>query len=501
MDILQQLLDTLAASLPNILAALGVLVGGWIVALILAGIVRGALRRTGVDERLSRALRGEEGEAARLETSRWVSRAVYYIVMLFVVVAFLQALNLTRVSEPIQALLTQIFAYLPALLGAAALLVAAWVVASVLRFAVRRVFKAVRLDERLASEAEVEAPGQTPFSETLANVLYWLVFLLFLPAILGALNLQGVLDPVQAMVNEILGIVPNIFAAGVILVVGWLAARIVRQIVVNLLAGVGVDRLGDRLGLATALGQQRLSGVLGTIVYVLVLLPVVIAALNALQIQAVTEPATAMLTQILQAIPAIFGAAVLIGVAYFVARIVGSFVTTVLTGLGFNNVLAWIGLRAQPGEGQRTPSEIVGYLATVAILLFGVIEAAELLGFTFMASLITQFLAFAANVVLGVIIFGLGLYLANLADRVVRATAGEQAAILAPAARLAIILFAGALALGQMGIGADIVRIAFGVIVGAFAVAVALAFGLGGRDIAARELERWLRSLRGGQGG
>jgi hypothetical protein len=369
-------------------------------------------------------------------------------------------------------------------------------VASALRFVVTRVLRAARIDDWLTREAEVESGESVSIAATLGTVVYWLVFLLFLPAILNALNIQ--LAPVEGMVNEILGALPNILGAVILLVVGWIAARIVRQIVTNLLAGAGVDRLGERTGVSAALGEQTLSGILGTVVYALILIPVAIAALNTLEIEAVSGPASQMLGSVLQAVPAIFGALLLIAVAYFVARVVGSFVTNVLTGVGFNRVLAWIGLGSEVAEEEQgqTPSQVVGYLATLAIMLFAVIEAAELLGFAVLADLVSQFLVAAGGVVTGIVIFGLGLYAARIADRVIRGTGGSQAQVLAPVARVAIIVFSGALALRQTGIAEDIVNLAFGIVLGTVAISAALAFGLGARDVAAKEVERWLKSVR-----
>ncbi len=496
-ELIQQFLQTLWSYLPNALGALAILVGGWLVALFVAAIVRRVLRRTTIDDRIAAFIWGEEEvKAGRIDIERWVGKAVYYLIMLFVIVAFLQAFNLTIVAEPINQLLNQILTYLPLLLGAAVLLLVAWVIASGLRFIIFRLLKAAKLDERLYSQADIEAPEQISITNTIGNVVYWLVFLLFLPAVLDALGLQGLLAPVQSMVDEILGVLPNILGAGLILLVGWLAARIVRKIVTNLLVGVGVDRLGDQTGLATALGDQQLSKVIGTIVYVLILIPVAIAALNALQIPAVSEPASQMLTTILNALPAIFGALLLIGIAYFAARLVGTFVTNVLNGIGFDRVLSWIGVGGEVAEGRRTPSEIVGYLVIVAIMFFAVIEAANMLGFTILADLVSKLLVAAGGVLLGLVIFGLGLYLAGLAHRVIRDAGGSQAHILAPVARIAIIVFSGALALRQMGIAEDIVNMTFGLLLGAITVAAALAFGLGSREIASRELERFLENLR-----
>jgi hypothetical protein len=158
--------------------------------------------------------------------------------------------------------------------------------------------------------------------------------------------------------------------------------------------------------------------------------------------------------------------------------------------------MAWLGLGKEPAEGQRTPSEIVGYLVLVGIMLFASIEALRLLGFASVAELATQFTAFAGQVILGLAIFGLGLYLANLASNAIKASGAAQAGLLAMAARVSILVLAGAMALGQMGVASDIINMAFGLLIGAIAVAVALAFGLGGREIAGRELDKWLDSVR-----
>jgi hypothetical protein len=492
---IQNFTDSLSQDLPRALAILGIIVGGWLLALIGRGLTRSLLTRTGLDRRIM-TIFGDSEEGAALNLTSWISRIVYYLILLLVIVTLLDLANLGAAAAPISALLSQILAYVPLLLGAAALLLLVWIVAAALRFIVTRALRAARIDDWLSREAEVESAEAVSVSATLGTVVYWLVFLLFLPAILNALNVQ--LTPVEGMVNEILGALPNILGAAVFLIVGWIAARIVRQIVTNLLAGAGVDRLGDRTGVSAALGEQKLSGILGTVVYVLILIPVVIAALNALEIEAVSGPASQMLGSVLQAVPAIFGALLLIGVAYFVARVVGSFVTNVLTGVGFNRVLTWIGLgSAMPEEEEgQTPSQVVGYLATLAIMLFAVIEASELLGFTVLADLVSQFLVAAGGVVTGIVIFGLGLYGARIADRVIRGTGGSQAQVLAPVARVAIVVFSGALALRQTGIAEDIVNLAFGIVLGTVAVAAALAFGLGARDIAAKEVDRWLKAMR-----
>src|SRR3990170_7589690 len=301
-EFLSQITRILGAYLPNLVGALILLVVGWLVAVVLAAIMRSILRRTQLDNRIARWVAGET-RAAEMDVERWTSRIVFYLIMLFVLIAFFQTLGLTIVTEPLNQMLVQVFAFLPRLLAAGILLVVAWVIASALRLIITRGLQAAKLDERLGDQAMIEG-DQVSISKTLGDAVYWLVFLLFLPTILDALSLQGLLDPVQQMLNEVLGFLPNLFAAALILVVGWLIARILQRIVTNLLIAVGADQLGERVGLSNVLGKQKLSGVLGLVVYILVIIPVLIGALNALALDAITQPAANMLDAILTAIPA-----------------------------------------------------------------------------------------------------------------------------------------------------------------------------------------------------
>jgi hypothetical protein len=94
------------------------------------------------------------------------------------------------------------------------------------------------------------------------------------------------------------------------------------------------------------------------------------------------------------------------------------------------------------------------------------------------------------------VILATGIYLANLAYDTVMASNTSQAKMLAQAARISVLIFSGAMALRHMGLANEIINLAFGLLLGAIAVAVALAFGLGGREIAAREIDKWLKSMK-----
>ncbi len=488
---LTELMGTLGTSLPNLVFALVILIGGWLIALIVSAGIRKLLQKTDIDDRIVEKM-GTDKKPANIQPDVIISKFVFYILMIFVLIAFFQQLGLTIITEPLNNFLNKLFEFAPNVLGGLVLLLIAWIVASVVRFLISKALGATSWDDKLSASAGLEEERQVPMSETLANVVYWFIFLLFLPAILGAFQLEGILGPIQGMLDSLLGYIPNLLGAGIILLVGWFVARIIRQVVTGLLVAAGADKLGERIGLKTDDKEQSLSGIIGLVVYALVIIPVIIASLNALQIEAISGPATAMLTTLLSAIPAVFGAMVILGIAYMIGKLVAGLVTNVLTGVGFNKVLSWIGLGGEPEEGKLTPSEVVGYLVMVGFMLFAVIEAAEMMSFSIVAELVAAFFGFAMQVILGIIVFGLALYLANLAYKAISSLAGSQSPILAQAARIAIIVLGAAMALRQMGIANDIINMAFGLLLGAIAVAVALAFGLGSREIAARQVEGWL---------
>ncbi|EKQ69305.1 conserved TM helix protein [Leptolyngbyaceae cyanobacterium JSC-12] len=506
----------------SLVGAIAILLLGWVVAALVSSAVRSLLKRTDLDNRIVDMTAGQQAPSINIE--KVIATVVFWIIMILAIVAALNVLNLTTVSQPLNGFLNQIFSYLPRLGGAALLILAAWILATVSRLVVIRLARSLGLDERVIGEpADELAPARNQFllSDTLGNVLYWFVFLFFLPLVLDVLNLQGPLTPVQNLLNEFLAALPNIFKAVVIGFAGWLIARVVREIVRNLLVAIGSDRFGNRIGLTRSTSQQPLSWIIATIVYVLILIPTAIAALEALQIRSISLPAAAMLNQILAAIPQIFTAIVILILGYVVGQLVKDLVTNLLTGLGFNNVLSWLGLQTErpsplpppppvepvgpdsplliePDSGlpsARTPSEVVGIVAMVGIILLAAVAATNVLGIPALTAIVGGILVLLGQVLVGLAIFAVGLYLANLAYNII-ATGSAQSKILAQTARIAILAFVIAMALQQIGLAPNIINLAFGLLLGAISVAIALAFGLGGRDVAAEQLREWLANFK-----
>jgi hypothetical protein len=503
MDV-NKLVGQVSNSVPSILGAIGILLVGWLVAIIAAFVVQSLLSKTDIDDRILRNITGANTIGGS-KPEKIVSTIVFWIVFLFGVVGFLNALNLTVVSAPLQGFLSQVVGFLPKLFSAAVLAGVAWLVATAVKLLIMRVSQSFGLDRKLQVDASNE--NAVLPSATIANLSFWLILLFFLSPILEALDLRSSLDPVQNLTSDILSAIPKIFKAGIIGVVSWFVARIVRDIVTNVATAAGSERLASRMGLSQAVPNQTLAGIAGTIVYVLILIPGIISALQALDIEAISGPAVTMLREVMSMLPRILTAGALIGLSYFIGRFLSELVTSTLSALGFNNIIPALGLgslvsEAAPSDDNtnvKTPSEIVGIVTLVGTMLLAVVSATDILKIPALTNITQGILLMAGQILAGLVVLAIGLFLANLAYRLINTAGNRQANILAQAARIIIIVLVGAMGLQRMGIAPDIVNLAFGLSLGAIAIASAIAFGLGGRDVAGEQLREWLASYKSGR--
>lgn len=533
--------------LPKLLGAIAILVVGLIVAYVVALVIKGLLKKTSIDDRIAASITGRP--ASDVPAAKWAGDIVFWIIAIIAVAAALDALDLNAVSAPINDTLGNVLGYIPRLLSAGVLIAVAWAIATLVKTIVTRGLERFNLDDRLAENTGVDPrENSVQIHETLGNALYWFVFLLFLPLILNTLELNGLLAPVNGLIDQFLNAIPQILTALLVFGGGWLLAKVVRGIVTNLLAATGIDGVGQRMGLSrTNVGSGlSLSGLAGTIVYALILLTAGISALQELNIEAISVPAVSMLQQILDFIPLVLAAGVVLAVFYFIGSFVKDLVSSLLSSVGFDSILDSLGLpdfgsatepvtyRPTPGTttiqsptgsttlqspadptyssteagstpgidpssvtvSRQSPSEVAGVVALVGVMLFGAVTATEILQLEQLTLIVRAVMEIAGQVLIGALILAIGLYVANLAYRLIKSSGARSAGLLAQITRIAILVFVGAMALGQMNVAPGIVNLAFGLLLGAVAVAIAIAFGLGGRDVANEQLRSWLNQFK-----
>lgn len=483
--------------LPKLAVAIIILLVGWIIARVLRGVVATALNRTGIGARIARAA-GAKDAAQAAQGERAIASIVYYLIILIALVLALSALGLNQITTPLNSLLSQFLGFLPNLIAAIILGFIAYIIATIVRLLVLNALSAAGADNRLAKATG--GSGAVPISKTISDVVFYLILLLFLPAILAALGLVTALKPVSDFVGNIVGALPNILQAAIILLIAYFIAIIVQRIVVGVLQSVGFDRLPSTLGLdrtrtgraaadaareagegAQQAGQQLASDA-----------------------QAAASEATRAAAQKLQENnPGGTVTGGTSGTSSVTIRNSGGTSSTggSTSGSTGSNAGSSIGRTLSPtAAGGNTPgtsaSELVGYVVLGGILLFAATQAATVLGFTGLAAVLTQATALFGNVLLAAVLLALGIFFANLAGELIENTGAPQSRTLATFARVAILVLVGTIALRQLSLGSDIVNLAFGLGFGAIAVAFAISFGLGGRLPAERFLEEYRQSLK-----
>jgi hypothetical protein len=500
------LMGPIFKSLPTILGAIASLVVGWLIAMIGSWLVGSLLSKTDIDNKILKKITGSSNIGG-WSAEKLAATITFWVIFLFGVISFLNALNLTAASAPLQTMLSQILGFLPRLLVAALLAAVAWVVATLVKNLILKASQSFGIDRKM--QMGVQGSQSILPSKTIADLSFWAILFFFLLPVLDTLGLGSSLAPVQNLSGDILSAVPKIIKAVVIGVVSWFVAKIVRDIVTNIAAAAGSERLAAQMGLNRSMPNQTLAGIAGTLVFVTILVPGIISALQALDIDAISGPAILMLSQVTMMLPRVLTAGALIGLSYFIGRFLSELVTTTLATLGFDNIIQVLGLsnlvnEAAPqltnnfdeGNTTKTPSQLAGILVLVATMLTAAISATSILGIPALTGITESVFYIGSQILVGLVVFGVGLFLANLAFRLINAAGTRQANILAQTARIVIIVLVGAMGLQRMGIATDIVNLAFGLTLGALAIAAAIAFGLGGRDVAGEQLRQWLTNFK-----
>ncbi|HEX9806871.1 MAG TPA: mechanosensitive ion channel [Alteraurantiacibacter sp.] len=369
---------------------------------------------------------------------------------------------------------------------AAVILIVTWAAAKAAKWAFAKLVDNVSLFRRTTA-------GGESIGVQLGKIVSLLIWLLGLLAVLQVLGLGGVMGPVETLLNSVMAFIPNLIGAALLFFIGLMVAKIARDLTVTALNTVDFDKWANRGGVDTATGNSAISKTIGTIVYAVIVIFFSILALDALNLESVSAPASDMLRLILDAIPRIIGAALLLAVGYLISRFVVQILNEILPGLGFDRAIAATDLL----PGSATASNIVARIAQIAIVLFFAIAATRLLGFPELTMILDQILELGGRVIFGAVVILVGFLIANMLARLISGGSGETSLAANVVKWAAVVLFTF-MGLEFMGVGDEIVRYAFAALVVGGAVAGALAFGLGGRDWAARKLEQIDRKTGGG---
>ena len=372
---------------------------------------------------------------------------------------------------------------LPAIVGAILVIFIGFFIANMVKKLVQKLLQKTSIDETIAKK--IHSPVR--IDNFIAKLAYYLIVIYALIIALNLLGVDGVTEPLEAMLAKFMGFLPNVIGAGVIGFVGYMIASIISEATGFL--SETLEKYGEKIGFNS--GSISLSKILKQVVFIIIFIPILIVALDTLKMEAISGPASEMLGSLLDAIPMIIAAVILLTVFYIVGKFIVSFVTELLSNLGVNEMAENLGLGSILGKTKF--SNLVGNVIMFFIMFTGVIAAAEKLNLGQVEVIMTSVMAIAGKVFFGLIILMAGVFISNLA---VKAMSNGSNKNMTPLVRFAVIGIFLSFSLHTMGIAASIVNLAFGLTLGAIAVAFALSFGLGGREAAGKEMQRFFDNLR-----
>lgn len=395
----------------------------------------------------------------------------------------------------INELFNKIYSALPGLLGAALLLVIALLMAFLAKKLTTKGLDKVEFDSKLQKWGMAKNDEESNiFIETIGSLVYFVTILLFTPFIFTGLNLSGVADPVIIMLNKFWDFIPNLLVSVMIIIIGSYLCKFIKKLSRNLFEGIDVDRWYRKL-----IGQQetaefvtetRLADVLSSIIYVLIYIPIITVALQILGVSTISDPIVSVLNQIVSVIPNVLAAVVLVIIGNFIAKLVADLIESMLKTSGIDKYSQYLNFK---GETSILISNVSAQIIQAVLMIFFLVEAISVLQLDVLNSIGNSIIAYLPAVVSSVIILAVGIIGGNVLATFLAKVSGSK--LFGEFIRYGVIIFAVFMTLDQLKFAQTIVNTSFTMLLGAFAVAFALAFGLGGRDFAAKQLEKADRAL------
>lgn len=364
---------------------------------------------------------------------------------------------------------------LPTLVGAILLLILAFVVAYIVKGLITKVLSSDSIKPKLD---KFNGEGKMSLIDMIAKAAFLLVFILFLPPVLNKLNISGVSEPITGFVTKIINYIPLLLAAGILLYIGFFVANIVREILSSLLERFGANKLQNKYAPVKE-ENAKLSNVLASIVYVLILVPVVIAALDILNLQAIAQPASEMFNSIISYIPKVFVSGLLIYVGIFLANIIVSLLEGILVGTKVDELPKELNIKTN-----FNLSHVIAQVVKYVIIIFFTLEALKVLDLPVLTSIGVAVVTYIPYVISALLILLGAVILANWAEKILNTNKALSVLLKGLIYGIAVVMM-----LSQLGIASNIVEYGFIIVLAGASLAFALAFGLGGRDFANKKLK------------
>ena len=433
-EFFDELMDSFTRGTPKLLLAAAIFVGGWIVARIVSRLVFKVLVRTRIDDWAARRLGVDTQGKYGHRVERFVGRVVFYALMLIALVLTLDTLEVQTVSQPFENLVTTFGEALPKILLAAIYLTVAYTIGTIASFSVVKALKATRFEKRLRRIEE--GAERVNLSKSLGSLVFWAIIIIGIIQALAVLEADSLVEPMQGALTDFVAILPDLIGAAFIVVVGIIFARFAGTLGGDILTDISFDQFFYRvLPVAAPDGEEESSE----------------EAPEAPEGENHEESGEEIASE------------------------------------GGEETEAEE--KAKSPSSRRTPSHVAGQVVTIVISLLVILQALSIMRLDQLAVLLEGFIvSFLPNLAIGAVIVVAGIWAGNWVKTQIDGLTDEREGglfrFLGSLARIGILVFTIAMALQQIGVAPELIRTAFAILFGALSLALALAFGLGGRDVA-----------------
>jgi hypothetical protein len=218
----------------------------------------------------------------------------------------------------------------------------------------------------------------------------------------------------------------------------------------------------------------------------------------------IVEPVTQMLTRIMAYLPVLLGALIILIVGWIVAKAIRRLVDWLLKLIRFDVLADKAGISGilRKGNLEISAGQVVSSIVYWLVIIMVLVMTVDALGLPKSSDILSSLFAYVPKVIAALLVLVVAMFLASFVSGIVRTAAGNanlpKPEILAGISRWAIIIFAVTISLEQLGIAPLLVATTFNIVLGGVVLALALAFGLGGKDAAAKYLEE-LKQKRSGR--
>lgn len=304
-------LNSLVVQIPNWIYAVLMLVVAFVAATIVKSLMVKLLKALKAEEKLAKLGVKDASTGSSVE---FIAKLAYFVTFLLFLPGVLDKLGMNSVSQPITNMVNSFLAFIPKLVGAGIIIAVGVFIAKIVRDLLIALLRATKIDQ-LQAKAGILVTESSALSTIISNVVYGIILLVMITSALDALGISAISVPANNIVKSIFDMIPYVLGAIVIIAVGVFISNLVAKLLGSLLAGVGTDKLIEKMT-GTAPKKVVLSKLISSIVKYVLIVIFIVQGINVLQLPVLTEVGASIIGYM----PAVISAVIIVAIGLFAAN-------------------------------------------------------------------------------------------------------------------------------------------------------------------------------------